>query len=164
MTLLYAVDVPQTGGDTLFCNMQLAYKALTDPEKETLKSLKAVHSWEASRQNTGNIPASEEQKRERPPVSHPLVGTHPVTKSKSLYLGMHVGHIEGMAQEKSKRLLKNLLVRSTIEKNIYRHSWQPRDLVIWDNRCLLHKADRNYDMSVHPRVLHRTVVRGTRPI
>ena len=164
MTLLYAVDVPQTGGDTLFCNMQLAYKALTDPEKESLKSLKAVHSWEASRRNTGNIPASEEQKRERPPVSHPLVRTHPVTKSKSLYLGMHVGHIEGMAEEKSKRLLKNLLVRSTIEKNIYRHSWQPGDLVIWDNRCLLHKADRNYDMSVHPRVLHRTVVRGTRPV
>ena len=164
MTLLYAVEVPQTGGDTLFCNMQLAYKALTDPEKESLKSLKAVHSWEASRRNTGNIPASEEQKRERPPVSHPLVRTHPVTKSKSLYLGMHVGHIEGMAEEKSKRLLKNLLVRSTIEKNIYRHSWQPGDLVIWDNRCLLHKADRNYDMSVHPRVLHRTVVRGTRPV
>ena len=164
MTLLYAVDVPQTGGDTLFCNMQLAYKALTDPEKESLKSLKAVHSWEASRRNTGNIPASEEQKRERPPVSHPLVRTHPVTTSKSLYLGMHVGHIEGMAEEKSKRLLKNLLVRSTIEKNIYRHSWQPGDLVIWDNRCLLHKADRNYDMSVHPRVLHRTVVRGTRPV
>ena len=164
MTLLYAVDVPQTGGDTLFCNMQLAYKALTDPEKESLKSLKAVHSWEASRRNTGNIPASEEQKRERPPVSHPLVRTHPVTKSKSLYLGMHVGHIEGMAEEKSKRLLKNLLAKSTIERNIYRHSWQPGDLVIWDNRCLLHKADRNYDMSVHPRVLHRTVVRGTRPV
>ena len=164
MTLLYAVDVPQTGGDTLFCNMQLAYKALTDPEKESLKSLKAVHSWEASRRNTGNIPASEEQKRERPPVSHPLVRTHPVTTSKSLYLGMHVGHIEGMAEEKSKRLLKNLLAKSTIERNIYRHSWQPGDLVIWDNRCLLHKADRNYDMSVHPRVLHRTVVRGTRPV
>ena len=164
MTLLYAVDVPQTGGDTLFCNMQLAYKALTDPEKESLKSLKAVHSWEASRRNTGNIPASEEQKREKPPVSHPLVRTHPVTTSKSLYLGMHVGHIEGMAEEKSKRLLKNLLAKSTIERNIYRHSWQPGDLVIWDNRCLLHKADRNYDMSVHPRVLHRTVVRGTRPV
>ncbi|MAR88167.1 MAG: taurine dioxygenase [Rhodospirillaceae bacterium] len=164
MTLLYAVDVPQTGGDTLFCNMQLAYKALTDSEKESLKSLKAVHSWEASRRNTGNIPASEEQKRERPPVSHPLVRTHPVTKNKSLYLGMHVGHIEGMAEDKSKQLLKNLLAKSTIERNIYRHSWQPGDLVIWDNRCLLHKADRNYDMSVHPRVLHRTVVRGTRPV
>ena len=164
MTLLYAVDVPQNGGDTLFCNMQLAYKALTDSEKESLKSLKAVHSWEASRRNTGNIPASEEQKRERPPVSHPLVRTHPVTKNKSLYLGMHVGHIEGMAEDKSERLLKNLLAKSTVARNIYRHSWQPGDLVIWDNRCLLHKADRNYDMSVHPRVLHRTVVRGTRPV
>ena len=164
MTILYAVDVPQTGGDTLFCNMQLAYNALTDPEKESLKSLKAVHSWEASRRNTGNIPASEEQKRERPPVSHPLVRTDPVTKNKSLYLGMHVGHIEGMAEGKSTRLLQNLLDKSTIERHIYRHSWQPGDLVIWDNRCLLHKADRNYDMSVHPRVLHRTVVKGTIPV
>jgi len=164
MTLLYAVDVPQTGGDTLFCNMQLAYNELTDPEKEALKSLKAVHSWEASRRNTGNIPASEEQKRERPPVSHPLVRTHPVTQKKSLYLGMHVGHIEGMAVKESKQLLQDLLAKSTIEKNIYRHSWRPGDLVIWDNRCLLHKADRNYDMSLHPRVLHRTVVRGTVPV
>jgi taurine dioxygenase len=163
MTLLYAVDVPQVGGDTLFCNMHFAYNALSTLEKNSLKSLKAVHSWEASRRNTGNIPASEEQKRERPPVSHPLVRTHPETKKKSLYLGMHICHIEDMEAEKSKLLLKDLLNKSTIEKNIYRHSWRTGDLVIWDNRCLLHKADRNYDIAAHPRVLHRTVVRGAIP-
>ena len=76
---------------------------------------------------------------------------------------MHICHIEDMEAEKSKLLLKDLLNKSTIEKNIYRHSWRTGDLVIWDNRCLLHKADRNYDMTAHPRVLHRTVVRGAIP-
>ena len=164
MTILFAVDVPSTGGDTLFCNMHAAYDALSKNEKEALIGLKAIHSWEASRLNTGNTPASEEQKRERPPVNHPIIRAHPETNKKSLYLGMHVGHIFGIPIVESKRLLKKLLENATVERNIYRHSWRKGDLVMWDNRCLLHRADRNYDMSSHARILNRTVVKGSKPV
>ena len=162
-TLLHAVEVPPEGGDTLFANMHMAYDALPEDEKRALEGLKAVHSWEASRRNTGNKPATEEQKRERPPVVHPVVRTHPVTGRKSLYLGMHIGHIEGMPEAEGKAMLDDLLERATVPAHVYRHQWKKGDLVMWDNRCLLHRADRNYDMSVHPRVLHRTVVIGTVP-
>ena len=163
-TLLHAVQVPPEGGDTLFANMHMGYDALPEDEKKALDGLRAVHSWEASRRNTGNKPATELQKRERPPVVHPVVRTHPVTERKSLYLGMHIGHIEGMPQPRGKAMLDDLLERATVPANVYRHQWKHGDLVMWDNRCLLHRADRNYDMSAHARVLHRTVVIGTVPV
>ena len=163
-TLLHAVQVPPEGGDTLFANMHMGYDALSEDEKRALDDLKAVHSWEASRRNTGNKPATAEQKRERPPVVHPIVRTHPVSGRKSLYLGMHIGHIEGMPEAEGKAMLDDLLERTTVPANVYRHQWKKGDLVMWDNRCLLHRADRNYDMSAHARVLHRTVVIGTVPI
>jgi taurine dioxygenase len=161
--MLHAIDVPAEGGDTLFANMLLAYDALSDEEKQSLEGLRAVHSWEASRRNTGNKPATEEQKRERPPVNHPLVRTH-ADGRKSLYLGMHIGHIEGMDYDEGRALLADLQERATADRFVYRHKWRKGDLVLWDNRVLLHRADRNYDMGTHPRVLHRTVVKGTVPV
>ena len=164
LTMLHAIQVPPAGGDTLFANMHMAWDALPEGEKRALDGLRAIHSWEASRRNTGNRPATEEQKRERPPVSHPLVRTHPATGRKSLYLGMHVDRIEGMPEAESRALLDDLLERATVPANVYRHEWRAGDLVMWDNRCLLHRADRNYDMAAHPRVLHRTVVKGAVPV
>jgi len=163
-TLLHAVQIPPSGGDTQFANMHLAYDALPEAQKRDLEGLRAIHSWEASRRNTGNKPATEEQKRERPPVSHPVVRTHPVTGRKSLYLGMHTSHIEGMPEAEGKALLDSLLEQATRPEFIYTHQWREGDLVMWDNRSLLHRALANYEMDQHPRVLHRTVVRGTRPI
>lgn len=163
LTMLHAITVPPDGGDTLFANMVLAYEALSDAEKQSLADLRTEHSWEASRRNTGNRPATEEQKRERPPVSHPLVRTHPGGR-KSLYLGMHISHVEGMDRDQGRALLADLLERATAERFVYRHRWRKGDLVLWDNRVLLHRADRNYDMATHPRVLHRTVVKGTVPV
>jgi alpha-ketoglutarate-dependent taurine dioxygenase len=163
LTMLHAIELPPTGGDTLFANMLLAFESLSDGEKKELSELRAVHSWEASRRNTGNRPATEEQKRERPPVSHPLVRTHNNGK-KSLYLGAHISHIENHDYETSRKRLDDLLEKATADKFVYRHKWQAGDLTLWDNRVLLHRADRNYDMSLHPRILHRTVVKGVIPI
>jgi len=163
LTMLHAIEVPPVGGDTMFANMVLAYEALPEDEKRALEGLRAIHSWEASRNNTGNKPATEEQKRERPPVSHPIVRTHPDGR-KSLYLGIHISHIEGMDYEEGRAWLADLLERATAEPFVYRHRWQPGDLTLWDNRVLLHRADRNYEMAKHPRVLHRTVVKGTVPV
>ena len=162
-TLLHALELPPEGGDTLFANTYLAYETLTQDRKEQLADLRAIHSWEASRRNTGNMPATEQQKRERPPVSHPVVRTHPETGRKLLYIGIHTSHIEGMPKAEGKALLDELLEHASQPEHVYRHKWRQGDLCMWDNRCLLHRVDSNYDMSKHRRVLHRTVVRGTVP-
>ena len=121
MTLLHAVDILPEGGATLFCNMHMAYDALPLEKQKKIANLMAVHSWEASRKNTGNIPATEKQKRERPPVSHPIVRTHPETGRKSLYIGMHTSHIDGISEIGSKNLLDELLEEASTSKNVFRH-------------------------------------------
>ena len=163
LTILHALEIPPKGGDTLFANMVLAYEDLTETERQELANLRAIHSWEASRKNTGNRPATKEQIQERPPVSHPLIRTHPNGK-KSLYLGAHISHIEGQDYETGRQRLSNLLTRATQDRFIYRHEWRVGDLTLWNNKVLLHKADRNYEMDQHRRILHRTVVKGTRPV
>jgi alpha-ketoglutarate-dependent taurine dioxygenase len=162
-TLLHAKTLPPEGGDTQFANMYLGYERLSQARKQQLQGLRVIHSWEASRINTGNRPASEEEKRERPPVEHPLVRTHPVSGRKLLYLGMHTSHIVGMPHDEGKALLSELLELSTQPDCVYTHQWRAGDLVMWDNRCLVHRALSNYDMARWPRVLHRTVVKGSKP-
>jgi alpha-ketoglutarate-dependent taurine dioxygenase len=164
MTMLHAVKLPPAGGDTQFANMVLAYRALPEAMKQRLAGLRAIHSWEASRLASGSRPAGEDEKRERPPVSHPIVRTHPETGEKALYIGTHAaGGVEGMDLAEGKALLAELLAHATREEFVYTHHWRPGDLVMWDNRALLHRALANYEMGRHRRVLHRTVVRGTVP-
>ena len=163
MTLLHAVELPPEGGDTQFANMVLAYRALPQAMKARLAGLRAVHSWEASRRQSGSSPATEEEKRERPPVAHPIVRTHPETGEPALYIGNHAGAIEGMGEAEGQALLGELLAHATQPQFVYTHNWRSGDLVMWDNRALLHRALANYAMARHRRVLHRTVVRGTVP-
>ena len=164
MTMLHAVELPPQGGDTQFANMVLAYRALPRAMKDRLAGLRAIHSWEASRIASGSKPASDIEKRERPPVSHPIIRTHPETGEKALYIGNHAaGGIEGMELAAGKTLIAELMAHATQPEFIYTHHWRPGDLVIWDNRALLHRALANYEMGRHRRVLHRTVVRGTVP-
>jgi alpha-ketoglutarate-dependent taurine dioxygenase len=163
MTMLHAVELPPAGGDTQFANMVLAYRALPPAMKDRLAGLRAVHSWEQSRLKSGSQPASETEIRERPPVSHPIVRTHPETGEMALYIGNHAATIEGMEEAEGVALLAELLAHATQPEFVYTHHWRPGDLVIWDNRALLHRAMANYEMSQHRRVLHRTVVRGTVP-
>jgi alpha-ketoglutarate-dependent taurine dioxygenase len=164
MTMLHAVELPPDGGDTQFANMILAYRALPQAMKDRLAGLRAIHSWEASRLASGSKPASEAEARERPPVSHPIVRTHPETGDKALYIGTHAaGGVEGLPAAEGKALLAELLAHATQPEFVYTHRWRPGDLVIWDNRALLHRAVANYEMGRHRRVLHRTVVRGTAP-
>jgi taurine dioxygenase len=162
-TLLYAITIPPAGGDTNFANMHAAYEALTPAMKARVAPLRAIHSWEQSRFNSGSRLASEEEKQKAPPVSHPLVRTHPDTGRKALYLGNHTSHIEGMEVEAGRALLRELLEHSTQSTFVYRHVWRAGDIVVWDNRSLLHKASDDFDMNACARVLHRTVVRGSVP-
>jgi alpha-ketoglutarate-dependent taurine dioxygenase len=163
LTMLHAVELPPEGGDTEFANTAAGYAALPDETKREIAGLRVVHSWEVSRRNAGGRPASEEEARERPPVTHPLVRTHPDTGEKALYLGLHTSHVVGMPEPQGRALLDRLLAHTTQPHFVYVHRWRAGDLVLWDNRCLLHRAARNYDMTRHRRVLHRTVVKGTVP-
>ena len=162
-TFLHARELPPDGGQTEFANMHLAYENLDAEMKERIAGLKAIHSWEANRRNTGSVPATDEEKKMRPPVAHPLVRTHSDTGRKSIYIGIHTDCIEGMDREEGISLLKQLYDHATERRFVYAHHWQLGDLVVWDNRSLLHRVLSNYDMSKHRRVMHRSVVIGTRP-
>ncbi|MGA0393899.1 MAG: TauD/TfdA dioxygenase family protein [Rhodospirillales bacterium] len=162
-TFLHARELPPDGGQTEFANMHLAYETLDDATKKQIEGLKAIHSWEANRRNTGSKPATPEEIKLRPPVVHPLVRTHPDNGSKALYIGIHTDCIEGMDREEGIALLKRLYDHATERRFVYPHSWRLGDLVMWDNRSLLHRVLHNYDMSQHRRVMHRSVVIGTRP-
>jgi taurine dioxygenase len=162
-TILHAIKIPPEGGGTQFANMQLAYEALPEEMKERIAGLRAVHSWEASRNNTFNRPATEEQKKERPPVVHPMVRTHPGTGRKTLYVGTHTSHVEGMPVGEGRALLYQLLDFATHPRFQYTHYWKEGQVVMWDNRCLLHRAAADFEMDKYTRLLYRTVVRGTKP-
>jgi len=162
LTALYAVELPPQGGDTEFANTEMAYAALPMETKRRLAGLRVVFQWGAA-QNATDEPVTEGELRQRPPVDHPLVRTHPDTGKKALYLGNHASHILGMPRKEGAALLEELLQHTTQPQFVYAHRWRCGDLVIWDNRCLLHRAVANYEMDRYRRILHRSVVRGSVP-
>ncbi len=164
LTTLYAVELPAAGGDTEFANTALGYAALPLETRLRIAGLRVVFRWGAGFADPGAGSAAPAGWRDRPPVDHPLVRTHPETGAKALYLGNHASHIEGLSPAEGKTLLDGLLAHATQPRFVYRHRWQTGDLVMWDNRCLLHRAVANYQMGRERRILHRTVVRGTVPL
>ena len=159
-TILHAKILPPNGGDTCFANMYAAYEALDEAEKDELDALNVVHSWELSRENT-NRKLSAEEIADAPPQTHPLARVHPETGRKGLFMGMHASHLEGMGMAEGRARIEALEVHATQEQFTYRHNWRVGDLLMWDNRCLLHRADPNFEVALYPRVLHRTCLRGT---
>jgi len=149
LTTLYAVELPPVGGDTEFANMAQAHAALPQETKRRIAGLRVVFR-----------PAFDPS---RGAVDHPLVRTHPDTGAKSLYLGNHSTHIQGMSEAESAALLDALLKHATQRQFVYAHRWRVGDLIMWDNRCLLHRAVANYEVEKYRRVMHRSVVRGSVP-
>lgn len=162
MTALYAVEMPPFGGDTEFANMVLAYEALAPEVKRRIAGLRVVFYWGAAARGLSGEPAGVGHAGGEA-VDHPLVRTHPDTGAKALYLGNHSSHILGWPVDAGRALLDELLAHATRPEFVYAHRWQVGDLVMWDNRCLLHRAVANFAPDQHRRVLHRTVVRGTVP-
>jgi alpha-ketoglutarate-dependent 2,4-dichlorophenoxyacetate dioxygenase len=150
LTTLYAVELPPAGGDTEFANTALAYAALPRETRERIGGLRVFFR--------------SQYHPEAPPVDHPLVRTHPETGRKALYLGNHALGIAGLPEAAGAALLAELLAHATRPDFVYIHRWRKGDLVMWDNRCLLHRAVANYDMTRWPRVMHRSVVKGSVPI
>jgi alpha-ketoglutarate-dependent taurine dioxygenase len=159
-TILHAVTLPPEGGDTWFADMYAAYEALPEAEKAELATLRIVHSWELSRENIGRQ-MSEAEKRDAPPMSHPLVRTHPDTGRQCLFMGMHASHLEGLPMAEGRARIERLEAHATQPRFVYRHCWYRGDVLMWDNRCLLHRAEPNFEAARYRRVLHRTCLRGT---
>jgi taurine dioxygenase len=161
-TILHAQIMPPEGGETCFANMIAAYDALPEREKAELDRIHIVHSWEQSRARLG-IKATPEEIADAPPLTHPLVRTIPETGQKALFMGEHASHIEGRPMEEGRALLDRLTAHAVEERFVYRHKWRAGDMLMWDNRCLLHRANPNFDAARFPRVLHRTCLRGAAP-
>jgi taurine dioxygenase len=163
-TLLYAVAVPAMGGETRFASMYDAYDALDDATRERLAPLRAVHNLDFSRtRRHGEDLMTEEQKKARPPVDHPIIRVHPETGRRCVFLGDHAWHILGMSFEDGRQLIEELNARVIDPARVYTHRWRPGDLVLWDNRCMLHKAEP-YDVAAETRVMRRCTVVGEVPI
>jgi len=157
LTTLHAVELPPHGGDTEFANTRLAYEALDEATRRRIATLRVVFQWEGGRRPGYYA-------NELPPVAHPLVRTHPDSGAKALYLGNHVLHIQGLDETEGAALLDALLAHATQPRFTYAHRWRPGDLVMWDNRCTLHRAVANYEMNRYRRVMHRNVVKGGAPL
>lgn len=162
-TMLYAEQVPSSGGDTSFADMYSAYDALDPAEQPRLHGLRAIHNLNFSRNRRhGEEPMTEAQRNAVPPVDHPIVRTHPETGRKCLFLGDHAETIAGMDYGEARAFIDALNERIVALARSYTHRWRPGDFMVWDNRCLLHKAE-SYDTAREPRVIRRCTVLGDVP-
>jgi taurine dioxygenase len=162
-TIIYGEVVPESGGETHFCDMYGAYERLDATWKARIADLRAVHNLDFSRtRRHGEDPMTEAQRLATPPVDHPIVRTHPETGHKCLYLGDHAEYIVGMPYAEGRALIEELNALAVHPDLTYEHRWKPRELIVWDNRCLMHRAT-SYDPFTQRRVVRRCTVLGEIP-
>jgi alpha-ketoglutarate-dependent 2,4-dichlorophenoxyacetate dioxygenase len=159
LSLLHAHVIPDEGGDTEFADLRAAYDALPDGMKKRLDGLVAIHSIWHSRGQLDVTKYTPEELANLPPVPQRLVRTHPGSHRKTLYLAAHASHIEGMPVPDGRLLLMDLMEHATQKPFVQAHKWHEGDLVIWDNRCTMHRA-RPFD-TTKVRDLRRVTTRDT---
>ncbi|MEM8975554.1 MAG: TauD/TfdA family dioxygenase [Pseudomonadota bacterium] len=158
-SLLSARVIPDAGGNTEFADMRAAYDDLDDQTKGELEGLICEHSLVHSRGALGFEVSDEERNVTFKPVLQSLIRVHQASKRKSLYLSSHAGKIHGMPRPEALMLLRELVEHATQPKYVYAHKWRQHDLVVWDNRCTMHRV-RSFD-ETQPRDMRRTTVAGT---
>ena len=167
-SMMYALQIPEIGGDTMFANMYLAYETLSEGLQRMLAQLWAVHDFGhadkryfSKRGATARL--NESARKKTPPVEHPVVRTQPATGRNALFINPgFTSRFVDMTEEESEPLLEYLFQHITQPAFIYRHRWQVNDLVFWDNRCTIHHAIRDYGEDT-PRHMHRTTICGDKP-
>jgi taurine dioxygenase len=161
-SLLHCREIPEKGGDTLFANMTMAWDSLSDGLKTLLSPLEAVHDAA----NIGNFRTRDQVevqiiKDNNPPIVQPVMRQHPETGKPALYVTESATtHFVGMTAEESRPILKYLFKQSTRDEFIYRHRWRVGDLIMWDNRCTLHRALMDYSHESDRRHMLRTTILG----
>ncbi|MGQ0653530.1 MAG: TauD/TfdA dioxygenase family protein [Betaproteobacteria bacterium] len=146
-SMLSAVVVPEHGGETEFADLRAAYDALPGELKEEIASKSAEHFAWHTRLWLGDT-VSEAQRAMFPPVEWPLARTHPGSGRKTLFVGVHCTRIPQMTLAEGRVLLSELLEHATQREFVYRHRWKAGDVVMWDNRCVLHRG-RRFDLGAH---------------
>lgn len=168
-TMLHGLEIPDEGGDTLFADAEAAFAALPEDQKEHLRTLRVRHHyrWSPDRDDPWARwkYIGPEERRQTPEITHPLVRRHPDTGRETLFIqpriiGSVVG-IEGMEEAASTTLIENLIAYITGEPFVYRHRWNQRDVVVWDNRCVLHSATTKGLSERHVRRLLRLTTHGS---
>ena len=155
-TLLYSLEVPKEGGDTLFSSQHLAYDELDSDLKSMLSDKKAVHT------NAGVLMLSGGDPKKAKTVEHPVFREHPETGKKALYVTeAFVQSIKGVDSKESQEILSILYKHACKDKYIYRHKWLKGDLVVWDNRSVQHFAEHGYGDQT--RTMHRLTTSGSKP-
>jgi alpha-ketoglutarate-dependent 2,4-dichlorophenoxyacetate dioxygenase len=157
LSMLYAHIVPDEGGDTEFADLRAAYDALADKTKAAIEGLIAEHSIWHSRGQLAVTKYTPEELASLPPVPQRVVRRHPGSGRKTLYLASHASHIIGMPIADGRLLLMDLIEHATQPRFVHAHTWQQGDLVIWDNRCTMHRA-RPFD-TTKVRDLRRVTTR-----
>lgn len=166
-SMLLAQELPAEGGDTLFANQHLAWDTLPPALQRAVDGRLAEHSYLAKyedlrKRNPWRPPLTQAQIDEVPPVRHPIVRTHPETGRRALFVSEHfTTRIVGLPQDESDALLQALFAHSSADALVYRHRWQPHDMVFWDNRSVTHLAGGTPDHL--RRRLHRTTIEGDVP-
>jgi taurine dioxygenase len=162
-TIIYAEIVAGEGGETHFCDMYAAYERLSQAWKNRIAKLRAIHNLDFSRtRRHAEDPMTQAQRDAVPPVDHPIVRTHPDTGRKCLFLGDHAEYVLGMDYDEGRALIEELNALAIHLDLAYEHRWTPHELLVWDNRCVLHRAT-SYDPATQKRVIRRCTVLGETP-
>ncbi len=163
-TLLQSIEIPDSGGQTSFCNSRMAYEDLSPSEARRLDGLHAAHRYDTARAPVPPKSRSQAELDETPEVVHPLVRTHEDTGKKAFYFNANrTDRVMDVAPADSEALLEWIHGRMTQPRYRYDHEWRVGDLLIWDNRCLVHSV--NMDFPVGQRRLHqRILLQGSRPV
>ena len=161
-SLLYGREVPPTEGDTEFATERVAYDGLSDEMRRRIDPMVAINDFAYSRSLLDPALMNDAQKKETPPVPQAVVRTNPANGRKNFYAGAHASHIRGLPLEEGRALLRELTAIATQPKYTHAHKWQDHDLVIWDNRCCLHRG-RPWDKARYRRAMYRATVAGIGP-
>ena len=156
-SLLYARSIPPIGGNTEFADLRAAYDALPENKKRSLDGLVAEHALSTSRERIGFRDFTEAERTNLPPVPQVLVRTIPENGRKSLYVASHAGRILGMPEEQGRTLIDELLAHASQRQFVYTHRWRVHDLVMWDDRCTLHRGTDFDDLRWERDMLRATV-------
>ncbi len=160
VSIMYAYEVPEEGGHTQYVSSRAAYRRLPDETKETIDPLEVVHDYVFSRSKVAEVDPNHAASL--PPINQRLVRRNPGNGEKNYYVGSHARNIAGWDDTRSRALLDDLLERATGEEHIHTQVWEPGQLVIWDNRCMLHRGT-GYDADKYRRRMRQTRVAGAGP-
>jgi alpha-ketoglutarate-dependent 2,4-dichlorophenoxyacetate dioxygenase len=150
ISMLYGRIVPPEGGDTEFCDTRLLWESLSEAERERLRGMTCWHSIIHSRKRYGFDNWNQEARKRFQAVPRPMVQPQPRTGRTALTLASHIQAIDGLSQEEALALVDDMIERATLPENVYSHRWSAGDFLLWDNRCVMHRA-RPFDLAAHNR-------------